>query len=189
MHPNLCQVSLVVPKTNLKRLQKRKRIKKLPLQSLALCPGFPDCLKRSVTSSMFTCLLCNNRNLTIVLFSNFRMSDGKMKFWRPGASAPEETILLDSGSGDKTATFNPNNNLSLSLQRQKLPIFQFRNHILWLVENFKTVVLVGETGCGKSTQIPQYLHEADWTSKGMVDYNFIKGTVSCRRSSGPTSES
>lgn len=100
---------------------------------------------------------------------NFRMSDGKMKFWRPGASAPEETILLDSGSGDKTATFNPNHNLSLSLQRQKLPIFQFRNHILWLVENFKTVVLVGETGCGKSTQIPQYLHEADWTSKGMVE--------------------
>ena len=93
-----------------------------------------------------------------------------MKFWRPGASAPEETILLDSGSGDKTATFNPNNNLSLSLQRQKLPIFQFRNHILWLVENYKTVVLVGETGCGKSTQIPQYLHEADWTSKGMVDF-------------------
>ena len=93
------------------------------------------------------------------------MSKG-MKFWRPGASAPQETVMLDAGSGDQTASFNPNNNLSLTMQRQKLPIFQFRNHILWLVENYKTVVLVGETGCGKSTQIPQYLHEAGWTSSG-----------------------
>ena len=28
----------------------------------------------------------------------------------------------------------------------------------------------GIDGCGKSTQIPQYLHEADWTSKGMVEH-------------------
>lgn len=32
---------------------------------------------------------------------------------------------------------------------------QLRNHILYLVENYQTVVVVGETGCGKSTQIPQ----------------------------------
>ena len=92
------------------------------------------------------------------------MSD--MKFWRPGKSGPEETVMLDSGSGDKITTFNPNGNMSLNQQRQKLPIFQYRNHILWLIENYKTVVLVGETGCGKSTQIPQYLHEAGWTGRG-----------------------
>lgn len=33
--------------------------------------------------------------------------------------------------------------------------FQLRNHILYLIENYQTVVIVGETGCGKSTQIPQ----------------------------------
>jgi len=74
--------------------------------------------------------------------------------------------MLDAGSGEQTAQFNPNNKMSLTAQRQKLPIFQFRNHILWLVENYKTVVLVGETGCGKSTQIPQYLNEAGWTTAG-----------------------
>ena len=92
------------------------------------------------------------------------MSD--MKFWRPGKSGPEETVMLDSGSGDKITNFNPNGNMSLDQQRRKLPIFQYRNHILWLIENYKTVVLVGETGCGKSTQIPQYLHEAGWTGRG-----------------------
>lgn len=28
------------------------------------------------------------------------------------------------------------------------------------------VVIVGETGCGKTTQIPQYLDEAGWTAGG-----------------------
>ena len=61
------------------------------------------------------------------------MSD--MKFWRPGKSGPEETVMLDSGSGDKITNFNPNGNMSLDQQRRKLPIFQYRNHILWLIEN------------------------------------------------------
>jgi pre-mRNA-splicing factor ATP-dependent RNA helicase DHX16 len=29
-------------------------------------------------------------------------------------------------------------------------------------------VIVGETGSGKTTQIPQYLHEAGYTAKGKV---------------------
>ena len=31
--------------------------------------------------------------------------------------------------------------------------FQYRNHILYLIENFQTLVLVGETGSGKTTQV------------------------------------
>ncbi|TRY53916.1 hypothetical protein DNTS_033802, partial [Danionella cerebrum] len=43
-----------------------------------------------------------------------------------------------------------------------------RNNILYLVESFQTVVIVGETGSGKSTQIPQYLLEAGWAAEGKV---------------------
>lgn len=32
---------------------------------------------------------------------------------------------------------------------------QHRNNILYLVESYQTVIVVGETGCGKTTQIPQ----------------------------------
>lgn len=43
----------------------------------------------------------------------------------------------------------------MSIYNVWLYFFQLRNHILYLIENYQTVVIVGETGCGKSTQIPQ----------------------------------
>ena len=51
--------------------------------------------------------------------------------------------------------YNPFVSLSLEQQRERLPVFRNRNHILYLLEKFQTLVLVGETGCGKSTQVPQ----------------------------------
>lgn len=41
--------------------------------------------------------------------------------------------------------------------RQKLPIFQHKDEILRYVNNNQVTVIIGETGSGKSTQIPQFL--------------------------------
>ncbi|XP_030681888.1 probable ATP-dependent RNA helicase DHX35 isoform X3 [Nomascus leucogenys] len=84
---------------------------------------------------------------------------GLVKFWRPGTEGPgvsisEERQSLAENSGT-TVVYNPYAALSIEQQRQKLPVFKLRNHILYLIENYQTVVIVGETGCGKSTQIPQ----------------------------------
>ena len=38
-------------------------------------------------------------------------------------------------------------------QRRRLPIYQHRTEILYLVETHTTTVLVGETGSGKTTQV------------------------------------
>ncbi|XP_052815863.1 probable ATP-dependent RNA helicase DHX35 isoform X2 [Mya arenaria] len=94
----------------------------------------------------------------------------KMKFWKPGEEAPGRGLQEERGSGREgeaqPAVYNPNKSLSIEQQRQKLPIFKVRNHILYMVEKYQTVVIVGSTGCGKSTQIPQYLLEAGWGDEG-----------------------
>ena len=96
----------------------------------------------------------------------------KVKFWKPGADAPgshiEEERENIAESAASSVVYNPNASLSIERQRQALPVFRYRNHILYLVENYRTVVVVGETGCGKSTQIPQYLVEAGWAAGGRV---------------------
>uniref|UniRef100_A0A8C8VZW5 Probable ATP-dependent RNA helicase DHX35 n=1 Tax=Peromyscus maniculatus bairdii TaxID=230844 RepID=A0A8C8VZW5_PERMB len=97
---------------------------------------------------------------------------GPVKFWKPGTEGPgvsisEERQSVTENSGT-TIIYNPYAALSIEQQRQKLPVFKLRNHILYLVESYQTVVIVGETGCGKSTQIPQYLAEAGWTAEGRV---------------------
>lgn len=47
--------------------------------------------------------------------------------------------------------------------RRKLPAFQKRQTFLELVENNQVVLISGATGCGKSTQIPQFLLETNPT--------------------------
>ena len=44
---------------------------------------------------------------------------------------------------------------SLERLRQRLPVYKYRKAILYLVERHATTIVVGETGSGKSTQIPQ----------------------------------
>ena len=62
--------------------------------------------------------------------------------------------------------YNAHHSLALDMQRKRLPIFKNKEHIIYLLEKYQTLVLVGETGCGKSTQVPQYLLEAGWCADG-----------------------
>nr|CAH7724041.1 unnamed protein product [Callosobruchus chinensis] len=90
------------------------------------------------------------------------MSEFKPKFAKPA----DTSSYLDKNEsvGVETTSFIYNRYISQSVQtqRQRLPIFNSRNHILYALEKYQTLVLIGETGCGKSTQIPQYLIEAEW---------------------------
>ncbi|CAF1923983.1 DExH-box ATP-dependent RNA helicase DExH2 isoform X1 [Brassica napus] len=49
--------------------------------------------------------------------------------------------------------------------RTKLPIASFREAITSAVESNQVVLIAGETGCGKTTQVPQYLLDHMWYSK------------------------
>jgi pre-mRNA-splicing factor ATP-dependent RNA helicase DHX16 len=56
---------------------------------------------------------------------------------------------------------------SIAETRKSLPIYQFRDEIIQAVADHQILIIVGETGSGKTTQLPQYLHEAGYTKNGM----------------------
>ena len=56
---------------------------------------------------------------------------------------------------------------SIEDTRKSLPIYSFREQLLAAVADYQVLIIVGETGSGKTTQIPQYLHEAGYTKDGM----------------------
>lgn len=47
-----------------------------------------------------------------------------------------------------------------------LPIFRYRAQLLYLIETYPVVILVGETGSGKTTQLPQFLDQSGWCADG-----------------------
>ena len=88
-------------------------------------------------------------------------------FLRPGqASKAAFGISFDAdreaggGGGGAVPAHHPDARLALGEQRRRLPIYAHRTELLYLIETHATVVVVGETGSGKTTQLPQYLAEA-----------------------------
>ncbi|KAL9001155.1 MAG: hypothetical protein Q9169_000338 [Polycauliona sp. 2 TL-2023] len=49
-----------------------------------------------------------------------------------------------------------------------LPIARHRQSLCYLVEEFPVVIVIGETGSGKSTQIPQFLRGSGWCQDGKL---------------------
>ncbi|XP_052162068.1 probable pre-mRNA-splicing factor ATP-dependent RNA helicase DEAH9 [Oryza glaberrima] len=97
------------------------------------------------------------------------------RFWRPGSEKPTAAIVEDEEGGVlflPTSTSSSSSSgfgyASLERQRQRLPVYKYRKAILYLVERHATTIVVGETGSGKSTQIPQYLKEAGWAEGGRL---------------------
>ncbi|KAK7951262.1 Helicase associated domain-containing protein [Apiospora aurea] len=56
--------------------------------------------------------------------------------------------------------------LSIQETRKSLPIAAYRDEFIAAINEYQILVIVGETGSGKTTQLPQYLHEAGFTKDG-----------------------
>ncbi|KAJ3797001.1 pre-mRNA splicing factor [Lentinula aff. detonsa] len=56
---------------------------------------------------------------------------------------------------------------SIEETRKSLPIYAWKDKLIEAVREHPVLIVVAETGSGKTTQIPQYLHEAGFTAGGM----------------------
>jgi len=59
-------------------------------------------------------------------------------------------------------------NEEIQRNRQLLPIHSYKNELLQAIRDFQILIIVGETGSGKTTQIPQYLHEIGYSKFGRI---------------------
>nr|CAG4707766.1 unnamed protein product [Naegleria fowleri] len=78
--------------------------------------------------------------------------------------------LLDASlSADKIATQTKEELRLLAKQkREKLPIFHCKNELLQIIKEHNVIIIVGETGSGKTTQLTQYLYEAGYGQFGKI---------------------
>ncbi|XP_022791850.1 ATP-dependent RNA helicase DHX8-like [Stylophora pistillata] len=70
--------------------------------------------------------------------------------------------------GGNKASYGKKTNLSILEQRQGLPIYKLREELLKAVIENQVLIVIGETGSGKTTQITQYLAEEGLLSTGKL---------------------
>ena len=110
------------------------------------------------------------------LHIGFKMADDERKRYRDDDSSDrlsgrKRRLVLDddvSSKSKQSETINPYTNLPYSQQyfsilekRQTLPVWKQKEEFLKIFRENQVMVLVGETGSGKTTQIPQFLLDTD----------------------------
>ncbi len=57
---------------------------------------------------------------------------------------------------------------TIKQQREFLPVYAVKEELLKIIRENSVIIVVGETGSGKTTQLTQYLHEDGFTKRGIV---------------------
>lgn len=79
---------------------------------------------------------------------------------------PEREV--QKGSDDDSDEEGMSDYDKIQIQRKGLPIFPYREELLAAIREYQVLVVVGETGSGKTTQIMQYLVEDGFGKKGKI---------------------
>ncbi|KAJ2917598.1 hypothetical protein MD484_g2751, partial [Candolleomyces efflorescens] len=102
-----------------------------------------------------------------------------LTFWKPGTAGPGSTLDRVSDNEAIVVSAPPQES------RDRLPIYKHRapaifiressililhigQKLLYCVENYGVSIVVGQTGCGKTTQLPQFLYQSGWADNGHV---------------------
>ncbi|KAH6818813.1 RNA helicase family protein [Perilla frutescens var. frutescens] len=81
----------------------------------------------------------------------------QINFVKAGVIAAESRVPLSSTMAENTEN-----------ERKSLPIYAYKEQLIQAVHDHQVLIIVGETGSGKTTQIPQFLEEAGYTERGMM---------------------
>ncbi|KAJ6612139.1 P-loop containing nucleoside triphosphate hydrolase protein [Mycena sp. CBHHK59/15] len=69
---------------------------------------------------------------------------------------------------NKATAFGEITSLSIQDQRKSLPIYKLRDPLLKAIAEHQVLIVIGDTGSGKTTQMVQYLAESGYADKGRI---------------------
>lgn len=85
------------------------------------------------------------------------------------SKSPQSQNTRSRHGGDGFTSYDPNKLLTkktkLLKSRKSLPIWKARSELHQIIDSNDSIIIVGATGSGKSTQIPQFLQEWGYSSK------------------------
>nr|XP_032832214.1 pre-mRNA-splicing factor ATP-dependent RNA helicase DHX16 [Petromyzon marinus]XP_032832215.1 pre-mRNA-splicing factor ATP-dependent RNA helicase DHX16 [Petromyzon marinus]XP_032832216.1 pre-mRNA-splicing factor ATP-dependent RNA helicase DHX16 [Petromyzon marinus] len=76
-------------------------------------------------------------------------------------------VEKDAEDADAALSEQERRRVSMAEVRRSLPVFPYREALVAAVAEHQVLIIEGETGSGKTTQIPQYLSDAGYTQGGM----------------------
>ena len=87
---------------------------------------------------------------------------------RPDEEEPDEAVPATSHRPAGLQLVTVSRGAGMAAARARLPILGQEQEIMELVGSQGVLVLSGETGCGKTTQLPQFLYEAGYAGPGLI---------------------
>ncbi|KAK4618316.1 Pre-mRNA-splicing factor ATP-dependent RNA helicase prp22 [Fulvia fulva] len=86
---------------------------------------------------------------------------------KQGSGASQEVPEWKKIATNKAAT-GKRTDMSIKEQRESLPAYKMRKQFLDAVRQYQLMIVVGDTGSGKTTQLTQYLAEDGFGNNGMI---------------------
>ncbi|RKF74212.1 Pre-mRNA-splicing factor ATP-dependent RNA helicase prp22 [Golovinomyces cichoracearum] len=69
---------------------------------------------------------------------------------------------------NKNQSFGRRTDMTIKQQRENLPVYRFRSELIKAVHENQLLIVVGDTGSGKTTQLTQYLAEAGFANEYII---------------------
>ncbi|KAI3658087.1 hypothetical protein MP638_002371 [Amoeboaphelidium occidentale] len=69
---------------------------------------------------------------------------------------------------ESNPTYGKRTTMSIREQRESLPIYKLRHALMNAIAENQVLVVIGDTGSGKTTQLTQYLAEEGYVTKGII---------------------
>ena len=105
----------------------------------------------------------NNNKTTKNIFNDMGFSDMNREF---SEAAEGNYVNMLKNKLEAVSEFAKTK--TIKEQKESLPIFSVKEDLLNIIRDNKVVIIVGETGSGKTTQLTQYLYESGYAKYGII---------------------